>query len=59
MDLHQIKSFIAPIGLILVGVMMKLSKNQEVFGAFKKYWFLFVIGGVLLLLAKLFLYQLR
>lgn len=59
MDFYQIRNFLTPIGLILAGVIMKLSKNKETFGVFKKYWFLFIIGGVLLFLSKLFLFKIR
>ncbi|MEA9414171.1 hypothetical protein [Flavobacterium sp. PL02] len=54
MSFQEINSFIAPMGLIIAGVAMKLSKNNEMFGKFKKYWLFFVIGGVILLLTRIY-----
>ncbi len=53
MSFQEINSFIAPIGLIIAGVFMKLSKNNEMFGKFKKYSLFFVIGGLILLLTRI------
>lgn len=36
MDFQLINSFLAPIGLIVAGVIIKISKNNETFGVFKK-----------------------
>lgn len=55
MSFQEINSFIAPIGLIIAGVVIKLSKNNEMFGKFKKYWLFFVVGGVILLLTRIFI----
>ena len=55
MDFQQINSFLAPIGLIIAGVFMKLSKNNETFGFIKKYWLWFIILGALLLRYDLFM----
>jgi hypothetical protein len=53
MSFQEINSFIAPIGLIIAGVVMKVSKNNVMFGKFKKYWWFFVIGGLILLLTRI------
>jgi hypothetical protein len=52
MDFQQINSFIAPIGLIIAGIIMRLSKNNETFGFIKKYWLWFIILGTFLLLFR-------
>lgn len=50
MDFQQINSFLAPLGLIIAGIVMKLSKSNQTFGSIKKYWLAFIIlGGILLL----------
>lgn len=56
MSFQDITRFLVPIGLIVAGFIIKLSKNKEMFGSFKKYWFLLVIIGVLLFLLRLFKY---
>jgi hypothetical protein len=56
MDFQQINSFIAPVGLIIAGVIMRLSKNNETFGFLKKYWLWFIILGAFLLLFRLYKY---
>ncbi|MEY4963896.1 MAG: hypothetical protein RLZZ323_1215 [Bacteroidota bacterium] len=53
MSFQEINSFIAPIGLIIAGVLMNLSKNNEMFGKFKKFSLFFVIGGMILLLTRI------
>jgi hypothetical protein len=40
MNFQEFNSYLAPIGLILAGVVMKLSKNNVMFGKFKKYWWI-------------------
>lgn len=54
MSFQEINSFIAPLGLIIAGVIVKLSENNEAYGKFKKYWLFFVIGGVILFLFRLY-----
>ncbi len=54
MNFQDINTFLAPIGLIVAGIVIKLSKNKEIFGHFKKYWFLLVIIGVILFFIRLF-----
>ena len=56
MSFQDITRILVPIGLIVAGFIIKLSKNKEMFGSFKKYWFLLVIIGVLLFLLRLFKY---
>lgn len=56
MSFQDITRFLVPIGLIVAGFIIKLSKNKEMFGSFKKYWFLLVIIGVLLFILRLFKY---
>lgn len=54
MDFQLINSFLAPIGLIVAGVIIKISKNNETFGVFKKYWLGFILLGMLLLIFRLY-----
>ena len=56
MSFQEINSFIAPIGLIIAGVLVKLSKNNKAYGKFKKYWLFFVIGGTLIFGFRLYKY---
>lgn len=57
MDFQLINSFLAPIGLIVAGVIIKISKNNETFGVFfKKYWFGFILLGMLLLIFRLYMF---
>ncbi len=53
MDYQEINNYLAPIGLIVMGIIIKFSKNKEVFGVFKNFWLFFVLLGVFLLLFKL------
>lgn len=48
-------SFLTKIGLIVLGIVMKLSndKNNK-FGVYKKYWYIYVILGILLILYKIY-----
>jgi hypothetical protein len=48
MNFEEINSFIAPLGLIIAGLIMRLSNNQIMFGNVKKYWLFFVLMGVFL-----------
>jgi hypothetical protein len=54
MSFQDITRFIIPIGLIVTGILIKCSKNKEMFGTFKKYWFILVLIGILLFLLRLF-----
>ncbi len=54
MAFQEINNYLAPIGLIIIGLVIKFSKNKEIFGVFKNFWFFLVILGVLLLFLKLF-----
>jgi hypothetical protein len=54
MNFEEINSFIAPLGLIIAGVIMRLSKNQVMFGSVKKYWLLFIFMGVFLLSIRVY-----
>jgi hypothetical protein len=45
MSFDEINSFLAPLGLIIAGVIMKLSNNQLMFGKAKKYWLYFILMG--------------
>lgn len=53
MNFQEINNYIAPVGLIVAGIVIRISKNKETFGVFKNYWYLFIIGGFLLLLFKI------
>jgi hypothetical protein len=52
MNFEQINSFLAPVGLMIAGVVIKISKNKETFGLFKKYWLGFIVLGAILLLYR-------
>ncbi len=54
MNFQEFNSFFAPLGLLVAGIIMRLSNNQEMFGGVKKYWLLFIIGGILLLSIRLY-----
>ena len=54
MNFQDITRLLVPIVLIVAGFVIKLSKNKEMFGSFKKYWFLLVIIGVLLFFLRLY-----
>ncbi|WP_291106397.1 hypothetical protein [Flavobacterium sp. UBA6195] len=54
MAFQEINNYLAPTGLIIIGLIIKFSKNKEFFGAFKNFWLFFVIIGVTLLFLKLF-----
>ncbi|WP_291285699.1 hypothetical protein [Flavobacterium sp.] len=54
MNFQQINSFIAPLGLIIAGLIMRLSTNQVMFGKVKKYWLSFIITGSFLLLTRVY-----
>ncbi len=49
-----IKLFIPVLGIVF-GVFIKMSKNESFLDT-KKYWLLFVIGGIALFLFRLFKY---
>lgn len=53
MDLNILISLLAPFGIIIAGIIIKVSKDKEKFGVFVNYWSLFIIGGGILLLIKL------
>ncbi len=36
MNFQEFNSYLAPVGLILAGIIIKLSNNNELFGSFKK-----------------------
>ncbi|WP_374173028.1 hypothetical protein [Flavobacterium tructae] len=51
MNFNTLISLIAPSGIIVAGVLIKLSRDKEKFGVFAKYWYLFIlVGGMLLML---------
>jgi hypothetical protein len=54
MNFQEINSYIAPVGLIVAGLVVRLSKNKETFGVFKNYWYLLIIIGLLLLTFRLY-----
>jgi hypothetical protein len=54
MSFLDISSFIAPIGLILAGIIMKVSKNKERFSYVQKYWFFYILIGLFLLFNRLY-----
>lgn len=50
----KIISFIAPIGLIIAGLYLKLSNKDSNIKKIKKYWFFYVLAGILLLINRLY-----
>lgn len=56
MDFQVIISFLAPLGLIVAGIIMKISNNNEKFGSVKKYWLVFILLGFFSLLFKVYKY---
>jgi|GEM_PF-5629088 len=50
MSFQEFNSFLAPIGLIIAGIILKFSNNIELFGSLKKRWYVFLALGLLLLL---------
>ena len=56
MNFQEINNFLGPAGLIVAGIIMRVSNNKEIFGPFKKYWLFFVIGGFILIAFKLYKY---
>lgn len=56
MSSREIIGFLVPIGLIIAGIFIKLSKREEL-ASFKKKWITFVILGILLFLLRLYTYS--
>jgi len=42
MNFLEISSFVAPLGLIIAGIIMKTSSNKEKFSYVQKYWFIYI-----------------
>lgn len=55
METREIIKLLIPVLGIIFGVFIKVTKNESFFAA-KKYWLLFIIGGVVLFLFRLFKY---
>ena len=53
MDFNTVISLIAPIGMIVAGILIKLSREKEKFGVFANYWYLFILGGGILLILRI------
>lgn len=53
MDFNTTISLIAPSGMILAGILIKLSREKEKFGLFANYWYLFILGGGIFLLLRI------
>jgi hypothetical protein len=54
MNFLEISSFIAPLGLIIAGIIMKTSSNKEKFSYVQKYWFIYILTGFVLLINRLY-----
>lgn len=52
MDLILI--YLVPIALIVTGIIIRFSKNNEQFGSFKAKWYIFILLGVALLLMRMY-----
>lgn len=55
MSFREIIGFLVPVCLIVAGILIKLSDNEEL-NSFKKRWLVFVGLGVLLFLFRLYSY---
>lgn len=55
MTLNTIIGFIAPLALLLIGVMLRFSRNES-WNTYRKYWIFFVLLGLLLFALKLYKY---
>lgn len=53
MSFQEIYRLMVPILLIIAGIVIKISKNKEMVGSFKKYWYLLIIIGTILFLLRL------
>jgi uncharacterized membrane protein len=53
MENNEIIKFIVPIILIMVGVFLKITKNENYLSG-KKYWLYLLLGGILLFLMRLY-----
>ena len=47
MSFDEFNSFLAPIGLIIAGLIIKFAKNKERFGTFKDKWYILVLLGLI------------
>ncbi|MCY1231633.1 hypothetical protein D3C87_231140 [compost metagenome] len=55
MNFRDIIGFLVPIALIIAGILIKLSKKEEL-ASYKKRWIIFIIIGVLLFFFRLYSY---
>jgi hypothetical protein len=53
METNDYTNLITPVCLIITGLIIKLSKNKNIFGSAKKYGLFFIIGGGLMLIYRL------
>ncbi len=54
-NFYTISNFFGPIGLIIAGIILKVSKyNQRMFGSFQKYWYVFIILGIINFIFKFY-----
>ncbi len=44
MDFNYLNSFIAPVLVIIAGIVLKVSKGKRNFGIFSKFWYFFVLS---------------
>lgn len=54
MKFIEISSFVAPIGVIIAGIIIKTSSNKEKFSYVQKYWFIYILMGFVLLINRLY-----
>lgn len=54
MSYSEFSYFSGPIGIIIIGIAMKVSKNKEKFGFIQKYWVLLIIMGLFSLIYRLY-----
>ena len=51
-ELKDFQEFISPLGLLIAGLIMRFYKGNEMFRGVDKYWFYFVLMGVLIIFLK-------
>lgn len=52
MKIQGLLEYLPPLGLIIAGIIMKVSVNKEIFGKMDKYWVYFIVLGLLLIVFK-------
>ncbi len=53
MEFEEVKEVLLGVALILIGAVIRFSKNKEVFGVFERYGLWFIVGGGIVVLLKI------